>query len=176
MKVERIYSKRPTERSDWDGRVGHVTLEAPNGKWKLDGQELPERSVEYLMMFALQSLQDAYAGAKSLTEAEASWTKKRDAILDGTIGVRTGGGGEPAHMRFVRTILRTAMKNGSKALPDDAAKQYENAEDRNALLAEWFDALPEATQAKVETHAKELLEQELEKQRAAKAAAESVGL
>lgn len=73
------------------GKIGQATLSAPDGKWTLDGKPIPEAGVAHLLNFALQTLQDAYAGSNSLLEAEAAFNKKRDAILNGTIGVRGGG-------------------------------------------------------------------------------------
>jgi hypothetical protein len=60
---------------------------------KVNGRDLPDASVAYLINFGFQSLQDAYAGADSLAEAEAAFGKKLAALLEGTIGVRAGGGG-----------------------------------------------------------------------------------
>ena len=95
----------------FDGaKIGAVVLSAPKGKWALDGQELSQASVEYLMTFALQSLQDAYAGADTLAEAKAAFAKKLDAVKNGTIGVRTGGGGTDPLTAMMRQIARSDLK------------------------------------------------------------------
>lgn len=73
------------------GKIGQATLTAPDGEWTLDGKPIPESGVAHLLNFALQTLQDAYAGANSPVEAQGAFEKKRDAILNGTIGVRGGG-------------------------------------------------------------------------------------
>ena len=58
------------------GRIGIVNMEAAVAYIAIDGKELPVSSIEYLLTFALQNLQDAYAGADSAAEATAgrkSW-------------------------------------------------------------------------------------------------------
>ena len=93
--TNRVFTKRETEKSDWSGRIGATELKVDGkGIWWLDGTELPQASADYLANFALQSLQDAYAGASSLDDATKRWEAKRTALLDGTIGARSGGGGD----------------------------------------------------------------------------------
>lgn len=100
--VNRIFAKRETEKSNWSGRIGSVTLTVTDdGNWAIvsgdykDGATtvLSRASIEYLLTFSLQSLQDAYAGAANLTEAQANYVKKLTALCEGTIGVRGEGGG-----------------------------------------------------------------------------------
>jgi len=75
------------------GHIGSVRLSAPAEGWTLDGKPLPESSVEYLLTFSLQALQDAYAGAKTQGEARGMFAAKRDRLAEGTIGVRSAGAG-----------------------------------------------------------------------------------
>lgn len=111
MEMTRNYSKRETEKSDWSGEVGVTTLVIDGNKWTLDGKELPEASVKHLMNFALQTLQDAYAGAKSLAEAKGAFEKKRDAIYEGTIGVRGSGEGVSEFVRIARRLVLGNFKS-----------------------------------------------------------------
>lgn len=93
------------------GLIGEVNLKAPEGlAIELNGKQLPVGSVEYLLTFALQSLQDAYAGAKTEAEAVTSWEKKRDAIIAGTVGVRVGGSSVSDETRIGRKLIRDALK------------------------------------------------------------------
>lgn len=119
MQVNRIFSHRT------HGRIGMVTLGEEKGKWTLDGKELPAASVEYLMTFALQSLQDAYAGADDLAAAQGAFEKKRDAIIAGAIGQR--GGGVDEETKIGRQLAEAAFvkKHGKDAWPSeaDAAKK-----------------------------------------------------
>lgn len=116
--VTRLFEKRETEKSGWGGRIGHTELVADGKNWTLDGKELPAESITYLMNFALQSLQDAYAGAESLSDAKARWQAKYDALVDGTVGVRGSGGG----VSDETTAQRYVMKRAYFAQVDDAKK------------------------------------------------------
>jgi hypothetical protein len=49
---------------------------------------VPTSTRDALAMFALQTLQDAYAGAKTASEAVGSFDKKLDAYIEGTVGTR----------------------------------------------------------------------------------------
>lgn len=84
MQINRSYARQGEA-------IASVSLEAPDGEYKLDGNVLPESSVQHLLTFALQSLQDAYAGAKDNAEAEAAFAKKYQRLIDGSVGVRAGG-------------------------------------------------------------------------------------
>lgn len=115
--VARVFAKRETEKSNWSGRIGAVTLEANITDVSVDGKSLPAASIEYLLNFSLQSLQDAYAGAESLTEATASWEKKLSALLEGTIGVRGESGmtdEERAELYVAEAIYTTVHKKGTE--------------------------------------------------------------
>lgn len=92
------------------GLIGEVALDAAVTKMQIDGQNIPQGSVEYLLNFALQSLQDAYAGAKNQTEAVAAFEKKRDALIAGTIGVRVGGASVGDETRIGRNLIKQALK------------------------------------------------------------------
>ena len=138
------------------GPIGSVRLSA-DATITLEGKELPGRSVEYLLTFALQSLQGAYAGAKSADEAKGAFLKKLDAVLEGTIGVRTGAAGVPAHWKYVREAIRGALK--ARRNEYDA---LEGAAARAEFLDELFKTLPEATQTALEKAAKERVKAEAE--------------
>ncbi len=109
MTVVRSFDKRETANS-FGGHVGVVTLAASVGEITLDGKALPTSSVEYLLNFALQSLQDAYAGAKTLDEAKASWSKKLEAIIGGTLGQRASSG-VSVETSIARQIMRKLAKD-----------------------------------------------------------------
>lgn len=156
--MERIYEHRE------HGRIGVAKLEITGkGKLALDGKELSERSVEHFLNFALQSLQDAYAGADSADDAKARWQAKYDKIVEGTIGVRTGGSGEEPVMRYVRQVLRSLLGEQSKA-------EYKalEASEKNDWLDDKFDALTEEQQARVRDAAEKLMAEDIAKKQAAK--------
>lgn len=116
--VNRVFTKRETEKSAWSGRIGAVELVANVESVTIGGKTLPEASVEYLLNFSLQSLQDAYAGADDLTEATANWEKKLAALMEGTIGVRSGGGGmtdeERAELYIAEAWYRVKNPKGTE--------------------------------------------------------------
>lgn len=120
------------------GQIGTTELVIDNAVWFLDGKELPKVSREYLLNFALQSLQDAYAGSENLTEATAAFEKKRDAILAGTIGVRGETVNESTHVQ--RIIVRRVLKLMKKPIPETDAEIdaifAKNAEKLSAQVAE----------------------------------------
>lgn len=114
------------------GEINSVEVEANVTSFKVNGLDLPRVSVAYLLNFAFQSLQDAYAGAKNLAEAQALWEKRFERLLDGEIGVRSGNGlSERDRMRYsvAREILRSAMAAEGKPYKGftglDAARQTE---------------------------------------------------
>lgn len=104
MEINRSYTHKVY------GAIGSVTFTAPKGKYILDGHELPESSVEHLLTFALQTLQDAYAGAKSTDEAKGAFNGKYDKLLNGTIGTRSGGDGVDERTRVARSVVYAALK------------------------------------------------------------------
>jgi hypothetical protein len=123
------------------GAIGAVELVAPKGKFTLDGHELPESSVEHLLTFALQTLQDSYAGAKNTDEAKGAFNGKYDKLLNGTIGTRGGGDGVDERTRVARSVMMSAAKAkfGAKSPEWAEFTGLEDAE-RNAKLDAWFAA------------------------------------
>ncbi len=123
------------------GDIGAVALVVDGDKWSLDGKELPASSVEYLLTFALQSLQDAYAGSATAAEAIGAFEGKRDKLIAGTIGVRTGGGGVDESTLVARMIVRKAFmdNNPAKSAAREGFKALDDAA-QNAKLDEWFAA------------------------------------
>ena len=123
------------------GAIGEVTLVADKGKFTLNGTELPDASVQHLLTFALQTLQDAYAGAKDADEAQGAFNGKLDKLLGGTIGTRAVGGGVSEEVAVARSIVRAAVKAkfGSKS-PEWATFTGLADDEQNAKLDDWFAA------------------------------------
>lgn len=93
------------------GLVGEVSLTVPDAmEWKIGDKVLPASSVEYLVNFALQSLQDAYAGAKTLDEAKGAWGKRLDRLIKGEIGTRSPTGGEEPWVAMAVKLFRGQLK------------------------------------------------------------------
>jgi hypothetical protein len=116
--IARVFTKRETEKSTWSGRIGSVEGTADINSIVINGKTLPDASIGYLLHFSLQSLQDAYAGAADLPEATANFDKKLLALMEGTIGVRSGGGGmsdeEKAELYVAEAIYGAVHKKGSE--------------------------------------------------------------
>lgn len=129
--------------------VGSVTFDAPDGDYVVNGQTLPESSVTHLLTFALQTLQDAYAGAKDESEAKGAFDGKLDKLLSGTIGTRGVASGRPAWWGEVVKIIRPAVR-------DRDADAYKNADAAtiNRWIAEAYDGLPDAKRDAVDKMAK----------------------
>ncbi len=140
------------------GQIGAVHLVADVAKVAIDGKELPGKSVEYLLNFALQSLQDAYAGAKNEAEAKAMFAKRLENVIAGTIGQRVGGGGQSEETRVTLSVVRAILK---AKLTAEAYAQYKD--DDEAVMAA-FDK----NKAKLQPFVDERLE-ELRKERERKA-------
>lgn len=87
------------------GDIGKAELVAPEGPYVLNGTTLPESSVRHLLTFALQTLQDAYAGAKNADEAVGAFGTKLDKLLNGTIGTRSAGAGVDERGKVARIIV-----------------------------------------------------------------------
>jgi hypothetical protein len=155
--VARVFTKRETEKSAWSGRIGAATLAiSDKGKWTLNDKELGAESVEYLMNFSLQSLQDAYAGADDLAEATANFEKKLAAIQEGTIGQRSSGGVDE-ETRVGRKVALNALivKYGKDAAQvKDATDESldaivaKNADAFAPVIAAEMDRLAEQRKAK----------------------------
>ncbi len=116
----------------------------------LNGQELSPASIDHLMTFALQTLQDAYAGAEDEADAKGRFEAKLARILDGTIGTRSGGGsGVDPVVAEIRNLIRADIK---KAIGDDWKTMDDDA--RNAALDKVFADQPEDVQAALTEAAK----------------------
>lgn len=123
------------------GAIGAVTFVAPKGKFTLNGNDLPDASVAHLMTFALQTLQDAYAGAKSTDEALGAFNGKLDKLLNGTIGTRGSGDGADERTRVARSVTMSAAKAkfGAKS-PEWATFTGLDDDAKNAKLDGWYAA------------------------------------
>lgn len=134
--VNRVYTKRETAKSAWSGRVGSVEL-AFTSKSEivvtLDGKELPDVSVQHLVNFALQTLQDAYAGADDLAEAQANWEKKRAKLYDGTIGTRGEGSAMTDEERAELHVAELAYRR-KYGKDSDEGKAFAALEDTTEFL------------------------------------------
>lgn len=139
------------------GKVGDVVFITPKGKYALNGTELPESSVAHLMTFALQTLQDAYAGAKSTDEALGMFNGKLDKLLNGTIGTRGSGDGADERTRVARQLVRGLVKTkyGSKS-PEWATFIGLSDDDQNAKLDAMFAANEAALSGAVDEKIAEL--------------------
>lgn len=162
MEIKRTYDHKTF------GRIGEVTLVAPDGlKMTLDGTELPESSVTYLLTFALQSLQDAYAGAKNADEATGNFAKRLDRVKNGEMGVRSAreaNGLTPELNRFL-TQYRSNVKANAKV--DATAYKDATPAERDAMLIKWIMAQPESARTKWEEVGADLLRQDEEARKAA---------
>jgi hypothetical protein len=121
------------------GAIGAVTFTVPKGKFAINGQELPDSSVAHLMTFALQTLQDAYAGAKSTDEALGAFNGKLDKLLNGTIGTRGTGDGADERTRVARSVVQQAAKAkfGAKS-PEWATFTGLDDDAKAAKLDAWY--------------------------------------
>lgn len=166
MKLTREYTHKRF------GAIGSVELEAPDGKWTLDGHELPEGSIRHLLTFALQTLQDAYAGADSADEAQGAFAKKHEKLVNGTLGVRGAGSGMDDRQRAMISEARSTAKDAIEGYADMAPA------DRDAAVWEWLEELPEGVRAVYEEAADEAIEEAKRKaeRRAKLAAATKVDL
>lgn len=137
------YNRSYTHRTY--GNIGNVTFAVPKGKYVLNGTELPEASVAHLMTFALQTLQDAYAGAKSTDEALGAFNGKLDKLLNGTIGTRGTGDGADERTRVARSVVQQAAKAkfGAKS-PEWATFTGLDTADQNEKLDAWYEANKDA--------------------------------
>ena len=128
------------------GQIGTVTMTSPAGDWTLNGQPLPERSVDHLLTFALQTLQDAYAGADSTDAAKKKFDDKLAKLIAGTLGVRSAGGAVDEETRHMRIIMRSLVaanfgKLAWKAMEEDEKVEYIDAA---------YDGLEDADRAAID--------------------------
>lgn len=151
FEIERAFAKRATETTEGFA-IGKVDLKVTGlDVMTLNGVKLPDASIEYLLTFALQSLQDAYAGAKTEAEAKGAFEKKLKAVQDGTVGVRTGGGGIDPLTKVMRQvaaeIIKAKLVEAGRKTADYTKK---DAADKVALC----DKLIEADRKTIEAEAK----------------------
>lgn len=154
------------------GRIGLVKMEVDCKSITINGTELPASSIEYLLTFALQNLQDAYAGADSAADAQARFGKKLDRLIAGTIGVREAGDGASAEVRMRRTVLGEILRK------TDAGKTAWKAHeaDRDEWLDAVFDKQAESVQAEIMAKVTTRLEEQRAKAKQVKAMAEAIEL
>ena len=120
--ISRTFARRNSETT-----LGAVTFQAPDGDYLVNSKVLPKSSVEHLLMFALQSLQDAYAGAADDADAKAKFDAKLTKLLEGKIGVRQPGGAavsdETRHIRIIlRSLVAAAVGKAEWKAMDEADK------------------------------------------------------
>lgn len=154
------------------GRIGIVELTAEVGAVKIGGKELPASSVEYLLTFALQNLQDAYAGAESADDAKARFEKKLDRLVAGTIGTRMTGDSASAEERMRRTVMGELLRKSDAG--KEAWKAHED--DRDEFLDALFDKQADAKKAEIMALVAERIEAALAKAKQAKALANGLAL
>lgn len=123
------------------GDIGKVTFTAPKGEYAIDGKALPESSVNHLLMFALQTLQDSYAGAKDAAEAQGAFNGKLDKLLAGTIGARSSGGGVTEREKVARIIVGDWFRGAyAKGTPERAKYDEADGPGKYAILDKiWAD-------------------------------------
>lgn len=168
MEYARSFDHRGGKTSVAFGHIGAVTFTVPDGEYRLNGAVLPESSVRHLLeTYALQSLQDAYAGAKSTDEALGSFNKRLDALLNGTMGVRGSGDGADYRTIVMRSVVgvTASAKFGPKS-PEWLAFLELEDDERNAKLAAWYEANKETFDPAID--------EEIERRAAKKAAKEAL--
>ncbi len=154
------------------GRVGLVEMTASVGEVKIGETVLPQSSVEYLLTFALQNLQDAYAGAESADEAQARFEKKLDRLMAGTIGTREAGSGASGEVKVRRQVMGELLRKSEAGKA--ALKTHED--DRDAFLDTVFGKQTEARQAEIMVEVAERIEAAKAKAKQAAALADSIEL
>lgn len=109
-----ILSTARTYVSRKQGHIGRAAMRIMSDgtmELSIDGDEfftLPDSSRDHFLNFAMQSLQDAYAGAESTAAAKAAFTAKVAKLRDGTLGVR--GEGVDEWTIAARNIVRPLVK------------------------------------------------------------------
>lgn len=157
------------------GRIGIVEMSAGVSGVSINGKELPASSIEYLLTFALQNLQDAYAGADSEVDAKARWEKKLDRLLEGSIGLRASGGGESAEVRTRRAVIKEQVR---KAVGKDkwTAFQALDADAQGEKLDAVFEKQDDAGQAAIMEQVAKRLAEAAQRKAQANKLAESIDL
>lgn len=137
--IDRVYETQNHSKLG-SGRIGVVTLACEISDVTLNGEPVAPAGVEHLLTFALQSFQDAYAGAADRADAVERHTAKLARVIAGTIGTHTRGEAEPAINRYIRAecrrVLSAAAKAEYKKLAPDARDDFLDAK---------FAAAPDAT-------------------------------
>lgn len=108
--IARTFEKK-RQGSAVQGRIGQASLEIDATSVKLNGKPLPRTSIDHLFNFALQTLQDAYAGAETITDAVDAFEAKLGKLLDGTLGAR--GEGIDSFTKVARQVVRAILKKNS---------------------------------------------------------------
>lgn len=139
------------------GAIGRVVLEADVKVLKVNGKPVPDSSVEYLLTFALQSLQDAYAGAKNEAEAKGAFEGKLAKLMEGSIGVRTGGSGVSEETRVARQIVATMLRTKYASTWEEVKDLDDDAKNErlDAIFAKNEEKLRPAVDARLEELRKE---------------------
>lgn len=141
MKFDRKFQHKSKEGVVTDFGIVAVEYEAVIS---LNGNEMGERSVEHLIHYAMQSLQDQYAGvgtSKTVAEATAAFTTRLDKLVNGTIGIRSGTGGVDPLTTVMRSIARKFVK--AKLSKAEYKEKYTDNEDKNDYLDSVIDKKPE---------------------------------
>jgi hypothetical protein len=148
------------------GPIGDIVLTIPNTEgWTItteDGEyTLGITAVTHLANFALQTLQDSYAGARSIDKAKAAFDKKLGRVIEGAIGIRATGPRDPVRSRALRNAMQFAPGKDAKAKREaanvwldndpswlaDAAAEIERDARRAAAAAKVAVETPEAEAA-----------------------------
>lgn len=128
------------------GQIGAVTMTSPAGDWTINGTVVPERTVDHLLTFALQTLQDAYAGAAGATDAKEKYEGKLAKLIAGTLGVRSAGGAVDEETRHMRMIMRSLVAANFGKLAWKAMEEEEKVEYIDAA----YDGLEDADRAAID--------------------------
>lgn len=129
------------------GQIGAVTMTSPDGEWTLNGAPLPERSVDHLLTFALQTLQDAYAGADSADVAKTKFVDKLAKLIVGTLGTRSASGeAVDDATRHMRIIMRPLVAANFGKLAWKATEEEEKIE----YIDEAYDGLADDDRAAID--------------------------
>lgn len=155
------------------GRIGTVEMVANVTDITINGKKVPDASIEYLLTFALQNLQDAYAGADNATDAEARWAKKLDRLLKGEIGTREAGDGASQLTVAIRGVIAESLRALGKWKEVIGALDEDKRGDK---LDEIFAKQPEAKQADITEKAKAKLAEAAARKAAAKEMASGLDL
>lgn len=126
------------------------------GTREVDISNLPPASLYYLMAYGLkQSLNDAHASAKDLTEALASVDKRLQKILDGTMGERaTREALDPIEAEAIK-LASDKVRQAMRAKGIKPADHKEKVAELAAQLVEKDPAFREEARRRIE-NAKEI--------------------